>query len=101
MKTSNQHLQAQLDSWLAALDDTNNATNRSGTLTQFVRSFVPFDNITEEDIVGFAGQLIEDLEFYQSFYRDLRCCSTGIKFYSLVSYVSYRHNHTIIFVKAN
>ena len=78
MKTSNQHLQAQLDSWLAALDDANNSTDRSETLTQFVRSFVPFDNITEEDIVGFAGQLIEDLEFYQSFYRDIRCCSTGI-----------------------
>ena len=84
MKTTNQYLQTQLDAWLVTLDDIN-PSNRSELLTQFVRSFVPFENITEDDILGFAGQLIDDLEFYQSFYRDIRCCCTGIQYYIIIN----------------
>ena len=94
MKTTNQHLQTQLDAWLVTLDDIN-PSNRLELLTQFVRSFVPFENITEDDILGFAGQLIDDLEFYQSFYRDIRCCCTGIQYYIIKHFHHYYNNNIL------
>jgi len=78
MRTTSSSLQAQLDSWSANLQQLLSIPleDRKSPLIDFVRTFVPPD-VTEEDIQHFADNLFSDVEFFQSFVRDVGQCASG------------------------
>ena len=71
MKTSNQYLQASLDTWVAILRAAHQAPSRSSSessnarsfkediIDRFVRSFVPTD-VEEADIEHYGNSLKND-----------------------------------------
>ena len=62
-KTKNENLQAQLESWSAAIavafSQPNPSAARTDAILDFVRTFVPSD-VTEDDIDHFSNALSMD-----------------------------------------
>ncbi len=73
-KTKNENLQAQLESWSAAIavafSQPNPSAARTDAILDFVRTFVPLD-VTEDDIDHFSNALSMD---------DVSCCHLRSEF---------------------
>eukprot|EP01040_Poterioochromonas_malhamensis_P006639 gene6639-7150_t len=78
-QTRNNSLQQQLQSWDEQLQNILNTTDISQKqqgIDTFVRGFVPPD-VTEEDILYYENNLLQDDEFFESLVREIHQCSTG------------------------
>eukprot|EP01036_Dinobryon_divergens_P028311 gene28311-37242_t len=80
MKTQNLNLQKQLRSWIEQVTLASNyaesSQERLSTIMLFSKSFVPSD-VSEDDIQHFSGNLINDIEYFESLRRDLEQCESG------------------------
>jgi hypothetical protein len=81
MRTKSAELQASLQGWAdeasKCLALPHPSSERSTAILVLARSFVPIDNIEEEDIIHFAGNLTSDDEFFASFVREIQQCASG------------------------
>jgi hypothetical protein len=79
-KTKNSHLQAQLNLWKEQLDQVvsvgSDLQQKQRLIDAFVRGFVPLD-VTEDDILHYETNLLNDDEFFQSLCREMSQCATG------------------------
>mmetsp|Transcript_9913 Transcript_9913/g.14833 ORF Transcript_9913/g.14833 Transcript_9913/m.14833 type:complete len:136 (+) Transcript_9913:2-409(+) len=78
----NINLRQQLRTWIdqvkLALTYPQNSKERESAIVSFSVGFVPED-VDEEDVQHFSGNLINDPEYFESLLRELEQCESGCR----------------------